>query len=101
MKKLITYAFLLTAFCGCASWNHRRSPERLQQEIAVLRAELQTHPNDPRLWRDLGVAYFETKQYQAARRSFFQAFKHEGRDPRTLFYLGMALELENRTKLAL
>lgn len=101
MKKLITYAFLLTMFCGCATWKHQRSSESFQQEIAMLRAELQTHPNDPRMWRDLGVAYFETKQYQAARRSFFQAFKLEGRDPRTLFYLGMALELENRTNLAL
>jgi TolB-like protein len=67
----------------------------------MLRAELKTTPNDPHLWQELGVAYFETRQYQAGRKSFFQAFKRGGRDPRTLFYLGLAFEFDQRPKVAL
>ncbi len=93
---------LLTLFgLGCASSQRARKPEEIKQEIAALQTELQSLPNEARLWRDLGVAYFEDRQFQTARRSLLQAFKRDTRDAKTLFYLGLVLEFEQRTKLAM
>ncbi len=101
MKRLIVLSLLLAMLFGCAGTNRQRTPADYQREIVALQAELKTTPNDPRLWRELGVAYFETRQSQAARKSFFQAFKRDRRDPKTLFYLGLAFEFDQRPQVAL
>jgi len=99
MKKIFLVVAMLCI--GCAGSNRQRLPVDHQQKIAKLQTELKTNPNEARLWRDLGVAYFENRQYQAARQSFYQALKRDARDPKTLFYLGLSLEFEQRAKLAL
>lgn len=85
---------------GCTGAQRARTPEETKQQIAELQAELQNFPNEARLWRDLGVAYLEDRQYQTARRALLQAFKRDTRDAKTLFYLGLVLEFEKRTNLA-
>lgn len=86
---------------GCAGARRLHTPEETKQQIADLQAELQNFPNEARLWRDLGVAYLEDQQYQVARRALLQAFKRDTRDAKTLFYLGLVLEFEKRTNLAM
>ncbi|MGH7597690.1 MAG: tetratricopeptide repeat protein [bacterium] len=101
MKNLIIFSSLLATLFGCAGTNRPRTQADYQREIVELRAELKTTPHDAHLWRELGVAYFETRQYQAARKSFFQAFKCDKHEPKTLFYLGLAFEFDQRPQLAL
>jgi len=95
----IIVAALLTL--SCAGSQRQRTPEETKQQIAELQTELQSLPNEARLWRDLGVAYFEDRQFQTARRALMQAFKRDTRDAKTLFYLGLVLEFEQRTNLAM
>ncbi len=106
MNRLSKYKpllFILVALLAlsCAGSQRSRPPEETKQKIAELQTELQSLPNDARLWRDLGVAYFEDRQYQTARRTLLQAFKRDTRDAKTLFYLGLVLEFEQRTNLAM
>jgi TolB-like protein len=102
MKSFLLLLFFVIVFdLGCAGSQRSRAPEETKQQIAELQTELQSLPNDARLWRDLGVAYFEDRQYQTARRTLLQAFKRDTRDAKTLFYLGLVLEFEQRTKLAM
>jgi tetratricopeptide (TPR) repeat protein len=101
MKNLIIFVSLLATLFGCAGSNRPRAQADSQREIVELQADLKTTPNDAHLWRELGVAYLETRQYQAARKSFFQAFKRDRRDANTLYYLGLAFELDQHPKVAL
>ena len=101
MKLLHLLLIIVTLGCfGCTGAQRARTPEEAKQQIAELQAELQSFPNEARLWRDLGVAYLEDRQYQTARRALLQAFKRDTRDAKTLFYLGLVLEFEKRTNLA-
>lgn len=101
MKLLRLLLIIVTLGCfGCTGAQRARTPEEAKQQIAELQAELQSFPNEARLWRDLGVAYLEDRQYQTARRALLQAFKRDTRDAKTLFYLGLVLEFEKRTNLA-
>jgi TolB-like protein len=99
MKRIFLFVAML--FIGCTSSNQQRTPAAAPQRIAKLQTDLKTTPSDARLWRDLGVAYFANRQYQAARQSLYQALKRDTRDPKTLFYLGLSLEFEKRATLAL
>jgi len=100
LNHLFIFAIALLTM-SCAGSQRSRKPEEIKQQIAELQTELQSLPNDARLWRDLGVAYFEDRQFQTARRALLQAFKRDTRDAKTLFYLGLVLEFEQRTKLAI
>ena len=101
MKLLHLLLIIVTLGCfGCTGAQRARTPEEAKQQIAELQAELQSFPNEARLWRDLGVAYLEDRQYQTARRALLQVFKRDTRDAKTLFYLGLVLEFEKRTNLA-
>ena len=101
MKLLHLLLIIVTLGCfGCTGAQRARTPEEAKQQIAELQAELQSFPNEARLWRDLGVAYLEDRQSQTARRALLQAFKRDTRDAKTLFYLGLVLEFEKRTNLA-
>jgi len=102
MKSFSLLLFFAIAFgLGCAGSQRARTPEETKQQIAELQTELQSFPNEARLWRDLGVAYFEDRQFQTARRALLQAFKRDTRDAKTLFYLGLVLEFEKRTNVAM
>lgn len=101
MKLLHLLLIVVTlGYFGCTGARRAHTPEETKQQIAELQAELKNFPNEARLWRDLGVAYLEDRQYQTARRALLQAFKRDTRDAKTLFYLGLVLEFEKRTTLA-
>ncbi|MDZ7265108.1 MAG: tetratricopeptide repeat protein [candidate division KSB1 bacterium] len=51
--------------------------------------------------RDLGVCYYELDQYGQARKYLLQAFKLNPRDGKTMTYLGLTLEAENKERVAL
>jgi len=107
MSRLMKYVFFLVfvsmALClqYCATVNYQKSPADLQREITELQARLKNNPNDLEALRDLGVNYYETRQYLMARKILLQAFKRNPREPKTMTYLGFALEAEKKNKVAL
>lgn len=78
--------------------NERSNPEF---KIQSLNARLRANPQDQVALRELGAAYYELRQYSAARKSLINAFKLKPNDPQTLLYLGMTLEAEKKAKIAL
>jgi TolB-like protein len=98
-KRILLFIILLGL--GCAGANRQRPSADFQPRIAALQAEIENNPNDAQLWRELGITYLEGRQYQPARQSLLQAAKREPGDAKTLFYLGLVLEFEKRTKLAM
>ena len=69
--------------------------------IRRLQERLVTNPQDAEALRDLGVIYFETKQYPQARDYLKKASLANDRDGKTLFYLGMTQEYDRDLRAAL
>ncbi|MDZ7341561.1 MAG: hypothetical protein ONB27_09415, partial [candidate division KSB1 bacterium] len=86
---------------NCATTYQPSGRSDAKAKIQSLNTKLRSNPNDPTVLRDLGIAYYESEQYPAARKSLIKAFKLKPNDPQTLLYLGMTLEAENKTKIAL
>jgi len=64
--------------------------------IIQLRAEERMNPADVRIKRDLGIAYFRTKQFEKAVSKLSQAAKLNSRDQVSLFYLGLSYEFSQQ-----
>ena len=64
--------------------------------IIQLRAEERMNPADVRIKRDLGIAYFRTKQFEKAVTKLSQAAKLNTRDQVSLFYLGLSYEFSQQ-----
>ncbi|MEW6511668.1 MAG: CsgG/HfaB family protein [Bacteroidota bacterium] len=72
-----------------------------RQTIRKLQERLVTNPQDAEAIRDLGVIYFETKQYPQAREYLKKASLANDRDGKTMFYLGMTQEYDKDLRGAL
>ncbi len=92
---------LLCIVLSCASVPPEKNTDDYIREIQTLQRQLVVKPNDTALLRDLGVAYFETKDYENAKAYLYRAFIQKEHDPKTLFYYGMTLEWLNQTESAL
>ncbi len=102
---------LLLALCipillGCAASTYNRGSKSLAQDdygaaIASFKETLSTHPDDYRAHRELGVAYFRQGNYDEALQSLLRAYRLRNDDGRLLFYLGMTLEDQNRSRYAI
>ncbi len=91
---------LLTACSGNSKLSHTGHEflETDDYDLAIiqLRAEERMSPADVGIKRDLGVAYFRTKQFEKAVSKLSQAAKLDSRDPVSLFYLGLSYELSQQ-----
>jgi tetratricopeptide (TPR) repeat protein len=56
------------------------------------------HPDDGAALCDLGVAYFQNKEYRKAEEALKKASQLNTNDARTMFYLGMAQEYQDNKK---
>ncbi len=74
--------------------DYRKTIRKLQQKIAV-------NPKDAESLRDLGVIYFQTRQYPAAHETLRKASEVNDGDAKTQFYTGMTYEAEFDKKAAL
>jgi tetratricopeptide (TPR) repeat protein len=87
--------------CACGTTGTVENPQDYQQTIRKLQEHLVTNPADPEALRDLGIIYFETRQYSRARDYLKKASMANEHDGKTLFYLGMTREYDNDPKGAL
>jgi tetratricopeptide (TPR) repeat protein len=72
-----------------------------KQSIRKLQERLVTNPQDAEALRELGVIYFESRQYPLARDYLKKASMANDRDGKTMFYLGMTQEYDRDMKGAL
>lgn len=62
------------------------------QALAVLTDALNEDPDNPEIHRDLGIAYYRTKQYEQALMELNKAKEGLKKDGQVIFYLGMTYE---------
>jgi len=91
---LLPVALSACATTGGTVTDYKASVRKLQERLV-------TNPQDAEALRDLGVIYFETKQYPQARDYLKKASLANDRDGKTLFYLGMTQEYDRDLKGAL
>jgi TolB-like protein len=96
------FIMLIAVVCGsCSTTPTLDGGSDAEQEIRVLQRLLVQRPNDPAVQRDLGVACFQTKRYDAAKLYLNRSYTQVADDPRTLFYYGMTLEYLGEMEAAL
>jgi len=106
MQKLIVYLTILLLSClliliGCATTSLKKTKVDYQQKILELKTILEKNPNDYHSLQELGIICYELGHYPTASKYLIKSFKKDPQDPKTLTYLGMSLEAENKNKLAL
>jgi len=89
-------AFLLIA--GCGARMYREGNVAFQQgdyEKAVekLRLAADRDPENPTIWKQLGIAYYRTDQYRLAVDALNQATLIKPQDPTSVLYLGLSHEV--------
>jgi len=72
-----------------------------QNQINALVAKIKADSTDAQALCDLGVIYFQTRNYTTAEEYLTKAFVEKPLDPKTAFYLGMSLEFQDKSQLAL
>jgi len=87
--------------CSCATVKNDEGGSDYRKSIRRLQERLVTNPQDVESLRDLGVIYFQTKQYKQAKEYLKKASELNSNDAKTMFYFGMTLESENNKKGAL
>lgn len=92
---------LALSWQGCTTLNYQQNQAGAERQVAEYQARLRNNPRDLEALRDLGVAYYEMNQYEQARKYLLQAFKRNPRDGKTMTYLGLTLEAENKERVAL
>ena len=86
---------------GCVSVKYQENVSHYRLQIEALQKRLQKNPDDAEALRDLGVIYFQTRQYANAKDYFAKAYEVNPQDAKTLFYLGLSLEFDNKNAEAL
>ncbi len=102
MKHSYSYLIpvLLSVF-SCATVDVGDKGGDYRKEIRELNRQLLLKPNDPATQRDLGILYFKTKQYYAARLHLYRSHAQAADDARAVFFYGMTLEYLGDTQGAL
>ncbi len=88
-------------FASCATVKFDENSGDYRKQIATFEARLRNNPNDFEALRDLGIIYFQSKQYPQAKDYLKKASVVDTRDAKTLFYYGMTLEFQNDQQGAL
>jgi tetratricopeptide (TPR) repeat protein len=108
MKKgLILLIFLyLWLFISCAASHYNLGRRHLEAEeydeaLAELELAKKENPDDPRVFRDLGIAQYSKLDFGDAIQNLLQAFFQDSTDGRTLFYLGTAFEITKKYDMAM
>lgn len=95
------FVFLFVA-SSCASTNsYEAHPATYHWEIQQLRMEVGTSDAPALAWRDLGVIYLRTGQFQKADYAFTRAVAIDRTDPKLWFYAGLSKEMQEQDVEAL
>ncbi len=92
---LILSLFPLLLSCATSTYNRGLSELRRQSytnAIDLLQRAEQENPQDARVKRDLGVAYYETRRYDDANAKLNEAKLIDASNAKTVFYLGLTYE---------
>jgi TolB-like protein len=92
LRAIIGVLALSLSLFSCATTKFGEGGGDTAAEIRKLQRQLLIKPNDPPALRDLGVLYFQARQYELARLNLYRSFMQVEDDPRTIFYYGMTLE---------
>ena len=90
-SKKIFLLLPLFLFVSCATTLFSDGTD-YSDDLRNLQRQLSFRPDDPGALRDIGVIYFQTKQYPLAKGHLARAYEQIADDPRTVFYYGMTLE---------
>lgn len=102
LSSLFLLAMLLLGLSACSpSVSLQEDPEDYREAVAELQRQIAENPDDATALRDLGVIYMRTQRPSEAYEYLQQAFARDDRDPKTLFYLGLAAEKIGRRQAAL
>lgn len=100
----IGWVLLLILSVSCSSSSSvslEEDPEAYAEEVARLQERIAERPSDATALRDLGAIYMRTQRPARAYDTLKKAFSRDPRDPKTLFYLGLASESVGKRNAAL
>ena len=100
LGKKICVVVLLALLSSCATTRYGDGTD-YSDDLRKLEQQLLFRPDDPAALRDIGVIYFQTKQYELAKDRLARSFAQVGDDSRTIFYYGMTHEFLNDINAAL
>ena len=92
---------LTLALSACASGVRTLTPEDYRQRLPRLEAAAEQHPDRAEAHRDLGEALMHTGSPERALTALEQAQAQDSQDPKTRYYLALALESLGRNDDAL
>ena len=96
------FVLLLPVLLGaCGTTGGVETPADFRLTIRKMQERLVANPQDAEALRELGVIYFETKQYPQAREYLKKASLANDHDGKTLFYYGMTQEYDRDLRGAL
>ncbi len=100
LKTIIILFLGISLWQGCATTQRQKSQADYKRDIVELQSKLKANPKDSESLREIGVICYEIKYNRAALKYLLRSFKYNLNDPKTNAYLGLALEAENKDKLA-
>ncbi|MFN0157647.1 MAG: CsgG/HfaB family protein [Bacteroidota bacterium] len=96
-----TAVLLAVLFCSCVTVKYDEDITNYGKQIARLQKSIVDNPRNAGALRDLGVIYFQARQYQQGKDLLKRSLDVDPDDPKALFYYGMTLEGEENTQAAL
>ncbi|MBN2102439.1 hypothetical protein JW835_00190 [bacterium] len=105
-KIMPLFPFCLWMIMGCAASHYSLGKKHLNNEayaqaLAEFELAKQENPNDPKVFREMGIAYYQQLDFKNAIQHLLQAFLQDSADGRTLFYLGTAFEITKQPDMAM
>ncbi len=105
MRALILSSCVAAALAAvsltCTTLKYDQAPAGYQKQILQLEDKLRSRPDDPEILRDLGVLYFQTREFLKAEEKLKKSVGIDGKDPKALLYYGLTLESEDKIQPAL
>jgi len=95
---------MILIWLNCASMSSSpptRSADQYSSAIQKYQQRLKQNHQDTEAYREIGVICYETGKYPLAQKFLTRSYKMDTKDPKTLMYLGLTLEKQNRLKIAL
>jgi len=95
--KIAAFLLIASVFAGCGNSAYRQGRRLLKDKdypaaIRLLEAAESENSSGWKIKRDLGIAYYQDRQYLRAIPKLVQAQKLRRNDGRTLLYIGLCLE---------
>jgi tetratricopeptide (TPR) repeat protein len=90
----------LCLFSSCATVQRTATTDDYRKQIAALELKLGENPNDVQALQELGIIYFQVRNYVQAKQYLKKASLAGEKDAKTLFYYGMTLEADSNLQAA-